>query len=352
MKEFGSDFHYITQAKRGGKTIFDFYPSANYYADGRQALIHLYHSQGWERLWIPEYFCYDVVASLKSAGLDLCFYADYPGYNEDSKTLEAIQRNRRFRPTDAVLRVNYFGTRTCRSVEKINIPVVEDHTHDLIGDWAVRSTADWCIASLRKSLPVPEGGMLWSPVGLQLPNAPAISEENERIASTRWEAMKLKTRYLAGDDVDKAAFRARFVDTEEFFDRAAVCALDCQSQEFLSQFDVRLWYNRKRENWELLRGLKKDGMKIIGPDWMGCYPFSLILLFDSLSERDRVRKELIAHQIYPAILWSLPHCPADGELFQFSRGMLSIHCDGRYTKEEILQMKSIIDSVLNSDRAN
>lgn len=345
MKEFGSDFHYVQSTGGSGNTLRDFFPSANYYADGRQALIHLYRSQGWQRLWVPEYFCYDVVASLEKAGLNLAFYTDHPDYHDDSKTLEAIQRKGHFRAADALLRVNYYGTRSYRSTERLNIPVVEDHTHDLIGDWALRSTADWCIASLRKSLPVPEGGMLWSPVGLKLPAKPAVSEENEKIATIRWEAMKLKARYLAGEDVEKAAFRAGFVDTEEYFDRAEVCALDRQSQEFLKAFDVRDWYNRKRENWELLRDIKKESVWVVRPEGMGCYPFSLVLLFDSQEERDRVRKELIARQVYPAILWSI-HAAKDGEGLKFSQGMLSIHCDARYNAAEIQQLKSIIESIL------
>jgi len=340
VKEFGSNFHYIESQGSGDNTLQDFFPSANYYADGRQALIDLYRSQGWQRLWAPEYFCYDVIASLKEAGLELAFYVDYPGNNDN------LNLNVNFRAGDALLRVNYFGLRGYRSTEKLMVPVVEDHTHDLIGDWAINSHADWCIASLRKSLPVPEGGMLWSPMGLKLPKAPVVSEENEKIAAIRWDAMKLKARYLAGEDVEKTAFRAGFVDTEEYFDRAEVCALDAGSQEFLNAFDIRDWYNRKWENWELLRDIKKEGVRVLRPENRGCYPFSLILVFTSVYDRDTVRKALIEKQIYPAILWSLPHCPADGELFKMSRGMLSIHCDARYTKEEILQMKRTIESIL------
>ena len=338
MIEFGSDFHFINSFNGKGNSLQDFYPKANYYADGRQALIDLYRSQGWKRLWVPEYFCYDVIASLKEAGLNLCVYVDYPG-NDDN-------HNANVRQGDALLRVNYFGMRSYRGVDKLNIPVVEDHTHDLIGGWAINSHADWCIASLRKSLPVPEGGMLWSPMGLKLPQAPAVSEENEKIAAIRWETMRLKSRYLAGENVEKAAFRAGFVDTEEYFDRAEVCALDKESQRYLKTFDVREWYNRKLENWELLCDIKGEGVKVLRPESMGCYPFSLVLVFTSGYDRDRVRKALIERQIYPAILWNIPHCPANGEVFKMSNGMLSIHCDARYTKEEILQMKSIIESIL------
>ena len=307
-------------------------------------MIDLYRSQDWQRLWVPEYFCYDVIASLKEAGLELRFYVDYPGNNDNLNDNENLNLN--FRQGDALLRVNYFGMRSYRSPEKLRVPVVEDHTHDLIGGWAMNSHADWCIASLRKTLPIPEGGMLWSPMGLKLPKTPAASEENEKIAATRWEAMRMKARYLAGENVEKAAFRAGFVETEAYFDRAEVCAMDKESQRYLKTFDVREWSNRKRQNWELLCDIKGEGVKVLRPESMGCYPFSLVLAFTSGYDRDRIRKALIERQIYPAILWSIPHCPANGEVFKMSNGMLSIHCDARYTKEEILQMISIIESIL------
>lgn len=346
MIEFGSDFHYISCFQSRDSTLCDFYQKANYYADGRQALIHLYQSQGWQRLWMPEYFCYDVIATLENAGLNIIYYQDWPDNRDDSKTLENIQRKGQFKPNDAILRVNFFGTRTKRSSENLLVAaVVEDHTHDLIGDWAMHSTADWCIASLRKTLPIPEGGMLWSPMGLKLPEAPETSIENEQIAITRWEAMKLKARYLAGESVEKAAFRKGYIETEEYFDSASICALDKESQEYLKSFNIREWYNQKRVNWNLLKDIRKEGVRVIRPESMGCYPFSLVLLFDSFDERDRVRKELIEHQVYPAVLWNVD-VPTDGEIFKFSRGMLSIHCDARYTQEDILQLKSIIESIL------
>ncbi len=343
MIEFGSDFHYISGFQGMGNTLGDFYPHANYYADGRQALIHLYQSQGWRRLWVPEYFCYDVIASLKDAGLNLMFYRDWPR-NGEVNLYDSI--NKVVGPSDAVLWVNYFGTRSFRCTEKLSeAAIVEDHTHDLIGDWPIHSTADWCIASLRKTLPIPEGGMLWSPMGLKLPSAPEVSEENERMVTIRWNAMKLKARYLIGEAVEKSEFRKGYVETEEYFDHAQVCALDKSSQDYLKRFDIRSWYNQKRENWDLLKDIKKEKVQVICPESIGCYPFSLVLLFDDPDERDRVRKELIAHQIYPAVLWNVPDAPSC-EVKSFSRRMLSIHCDARYSAEDIQRMRAIIESIL------
>lgn len=346
MIEFGSDFHYIASYNKEGKPLSEYYPSANYYADGRQALIHLYKSQGWERLWMPEYYCYDVIESLKEAGLNIVFYSDFPDYKDDDATLSSIQRKGYFRPTDAVLRVNYFGLRAYRSSENLPVAaVIEDHTHDLIGDWARKSTADWCIASLRKTLPVPEGGILWSPKGLMLPEPPASYAKNEDIASIRWNAMELKTRYLAGDDMEKSAFRPGYVDTEAFFDTCEVCALDKRSQGYLMSFEVDAWYQRKLENWRLFSDVHYRDVRVLKPENQQCYPFSLVLVFNTRDKRDKVRQALIENNVYPAILWYIPS-PADGDVFMMSNNMLSIHCDGRYSEEDIEQLKLIIDRVI------
>ena len=346
MIEFGSDFHYIDSYNKEGKRLCDYIPSALYFADGRQPLINLYKSQGWKRLWVPEYYCYDVIASLKEAGLEIVFYTDFPGYKEDDATLELIQEKGHFRPTDAVLRVNYFGLCAYRNSENLSVAaVIEDHTHDLIGDWARNSTADWCIASLRKTLSIPEGGILWSPKGLKLPEPPTPSEKNEDIASIRWNSMELKAGYLAGDDIEKSTFRQGYVDTEAFFDTCDVCALDKRSQEYLLSFDIDTWYQRKLENWRQLRDVHHLDVKVLKPESHLCNPFSLMLVFNSRDKRDRVRQDLIEHSVYPAILWHIPS-PADGDVYRMSNNMLSIHCDARYSTEDIQQLKSIIEKVI------
>ena len=346
MKEFGSDFHYINSYSNVGNKLGDYIPSANYYADGRLPLIHLYKSQGWERLWVPEYFCYDVITSLKESGLNIIFYTDFPGYKDDVVTLESIQKKGLFRPTDAVLWVNYFGLRAYRNSENLPVAaVIEDHTHDMMGVWARKSTADWCIASLRKTLPIPEGGILWSPKGLPLPEPPASSEKNEDIASIRWNAMEQKASYLAGDDIEKSVFRPGYVDTEAFFDTCDVCALDKRSQEYLLSFDIDAWYRRKLENWRLLSDMHYQDVRVLKPESHQCYPFSLVLVFNSRDKRDKVRQVLIENNVYPAILWYIPS-PADGAVFMMSNNMLSIHCDGRYSEEDIEQLKLIIEKVI------
>lgn len=336
MKEFGSDFHYLKKGDNASGLIGHYYPDAVYYASGRQALIDLYKQMGWKRLWVPEYFCYEVLGSMERAGLNLKFYIDYPLSN-DEEVLSSLH----FEDGDALFRMNYFGLRSRRSNSAIQVPVVEDHTHDLIGDWASNSDADWCIASLRKSLPLAEGGILWSPKGYHLPEAPVMTTLNNRLAALRWNAMRLKTSFLDNKIFDKTEFRNIMVTTEDQFDSLELSALDPETVDYLGHFDVGLWLKGKQKNWTVLKDVKTGSFNVLLPETEDCTPFSLILLFKNEEERNRYRMALIEKNVFPAILWSIPS-GKQSVVADFSRRMLSIHCDARYCSDDLFRLRSII----------
>jgi len=75
MKEFGSDFHYV-ESTGEGETLFDYFPKANLYANGRQAIQELIVQERWKRIWMPEYFCYEIIDSIKKNDIQICFYND------------------------------------------------------------------------------------------------------------------------------------------------------------------------------------------------------------------------------------------------------------------------------------
>ncbi len=338
MKEFGSDFHFISPQTYSGKGLGDYYPDAVYYADGRQALIDLYRQNGWKRLWVPEYFCYEVLRSVEREGIHLKFYLDYPLFDECA-TLHSLP----FEKGDVLLRVNYFGLRARRSNQDLPVPVIEDHTHDLIGDWAINSDADWCIASLRKSLPLAEGGFLWSPKGGIIKTSPKSTSENESLAYMRWRAMRTKTMFLNDLIADKRAFRADFVSTEERFDELRISAIDVESSNYIKQFDVAQWYKKKRANWNILKRKMEGNLSntVLEPECTVCTPFSFTLLFGSVTERNDFRESLIHQSVYPAILWKVPE-NISSRVVDFSERVLSIHCDARYSKEDMIQLADIM----------
>lgn len=338
MIEFGSDFHYIDSYFSGRAHLTDVYRNAMLMADGRQCIVALIRQNGWKRLWMPEYFCYEVIETIKQqTEAEIKYYHDLPDC-DDTAEIKQLP----FEKGDVLFRVNYFGTRDSRSNKDIPVPVIEDHTHDLLGHWALYSDADWCIASLRKTLPVPEGGMVWSPKELSVESL-EFSVSSEEIAAERWEGMEMKAQYLRGEAVEKEAFRKKYLETEDWFDVAEPTAIDARTREFLGQFDINSWQGAKRRNWELLRSLVNA--KCLLPEDDSCTPFSFVVMADSHQERERLRKQLIERAVYPAVLWNVPDT-VSREVKDFSERMLSIHCDGRYTEDDMRQLAVIINEAI------
>ena len=292
---------------------------------------------------MPEYFCYEVIATIAGqTGIEMVYYPDSPLSN-DGKVIEGLP----YQDGDVLFRVNYFGMRYYRSNKNIRVPVIEDHSHDLLSYWALNSDADWCMASLRKSLPLPEGGMMWSPKGNTLSMELVQSDVNNRIASIRWKGMEMKKEYLEGGNVSKEDFRKRLTETEEWFDTAEPSLMDERSRKVVTeQLDINLWLGAKRRNLEILKRLiDRERCEILMPEHESCTMFSFVMLFEDRTERDKVREQLIASSVYPAILWAVPDDASAGTK-DFSSRMLSIHCDGRYTEDDMKLLAEIINQSL------
>lgn len=193
---------------------------------------------------------------------------------------------------------------------------------------------DWCIASLRKSLPIAEGGALWSPKGLQLPQPPAQTEQNERLAEIRWQAMEMKRSYLDGECIDKSHFRSLYIDTENLFEELPLSAISERDYRIVSSIDAEEWNALKKRNWRLLNRALSGKIEVLQPENDRCVPFSFVIRGQGL------RGRLIDNKIYPAILWEVSE--------EVDQDLLSLHCDGRYTESDIQSMISIIEECLKS----
>ena len=260
--EYGSDFHLIEEFLSGKENLTDVFPDAVFLADGRQCLVTLIRQECWRRIWLPEYFCYEVIDSMKAmTDIEIMYYLDYPSFIE-SETVYSLP----FQKGDVILRMNYYGMRDFRSNKNIPIPVIEDHSHDILSHWALNSDADWCIASLRKTIPIPEGGIIWSPKGYILPTQLLNSHDNQILAANRWRAMEIKAEYLAGKKVDKNSFRKIFTKTEELFDFLDVSSIDNRSMDYIYNFNIIKWKEAKKRNWSILKSLFNLAYEVLAPE--------------------------------------------------------------------------------------
>ena len=340
MKEFGSDFHKLDWSD--GKSIIDkIDKQCRLYALGRHALESILLQENIECLWLPTYFCHESIISIEKLVGKIKYYSIIPTDNPYE-----IVGDLPIEKDDFVFLMNYFGLWGHLHTPNLECKIIEDHSHDLTSNWALTSRANWCIASLRKTLPIAEGGILWSPVGHKLPAYSVNSQVHLQNAVHRQTAMEMKLEYLSGGQIEKELFLNMYRETENQFDRLPISPISEVSKLIVEKMDIDSWYSVKKSNWTILSHLMdKSKATIIVPDSLNNTLFSLILLFENTSIRNKIRYRLIENGVYPAILWPIPE-KFDHKAQYFGERMLSFHCDGRYKPEDMYELADIINQCM------
>lgn len=341
--EHGSEFHRLDASPPGLDFRAPPWVGGHRLGSGRDALRlvvrHGLAGRGWRRLWVPGFLCQEVVAALAGEGLALGAYFDLPGR---PLALPPATRG------EAVLVVNTFGLRAGPTPSlPPGVDIVEDHTHDPTSPWAAGSRADFAVASLRKTLPVPEGGVLWSPKGHPLPAAPPVTEVRRAAAAAKREAMTLKRSYLAGEVVEKESFRSLALAGEEGIASGEISSMTAETADELSAFPLERWRAARARNWGFLAGrLSRLGwLRVLEPESSACAGSSVVVLVDDPARRDRVRTRLIERRVYPAVLWPLEATvvPVPLEARALSRRVLSLHCDVRYGESDLSRVADLVE---------
>jgi hypothetical protein len=293
--------------------------------------------------------CQHVVESLVATGTPCQVYEDAP--TQAGPTPHTLTPA----PKDVVLVVNYFGLRSSAALESLQLSgaaLLIDHTHDPLSEWAHGDQADYAIASLRKTVPIPDGGVLWSPKGHPLPAAPEFTETRARAAQSKWKAMRLKGHYLAGELVNKADFRALASDGEADIARGAISGMVPTSQARLPSLPLGTWRTRRQSNHDaLVTALQgAPGLEVLTGTPEAC-PFSAYLVFEGAAMRGAVRAALIQACVYPAVLWPMD-TPALKGIPEAHRALgdrtLSVHCDMRYSAADMTRVAAVILEALSA----
>jgi len=336
--ELGSEFHWMGVP---GEPCLPWPKQAVWFALGRQAVAELAADLKAQSIWLPEYFCHDVAEAWR-ASFKVRLYRDDPRRPEpDFKSIQAG-------PRDVVLAVNYFGVREGKPWaawrRKHDCVLLEDHSHDPLSPWALKSRADFAFASVRKTMPVPDGALLWSP--LHLPLLPAPSGGDWTGSALKLAAMIWKTDFLAGKSSPdlKTAFREMQASGEERLEKSAASALSPWSEKFLAAGVPSAWRSRRRENTRRLID-KLDGWKTAQPlfrDWPAdAVPFAAVLVFPSQSVRDDFRAYLTSRNVYCPVHWEAPGAAGE-EVRELASCVLTIPTDQRYSLDDMERVADIL----------
>ena len=166
------------------------------------------------------------------------------------------------------------------------------------------------------------------------------------MANIRYEAMRLKASYLKNNNGDKNIFREKFILTENMIGSLPISGMDVESFKIIQSMDIEKWTSIRRNNWNIAYDILANKFNVLKPSTINdtfC-PLSLVILCDTCNDRDLLRQHLISNSIYPAILWDVPQDTNYPDALDFSKRMLSIHCDARYSTDDIKKMCQIINA--------
>jgi hypothetical protein len=314
--------------------------NAVWYALGRHAVEVLISQLGSPRLWLPDYFCHEVAERWRRA-TQVELYEDDPRWPEPRWS--SLQPG----PRDLVVAVNYFGVRHGAAWrewrEGTPCLLVEDHAHDPASEWATTSSADYAFSSLRKTLPVPDGAILWSPRRLGLPEQPAGGADGSQL---KLAAMLLKGEYLGrGDEELKERFRRLQADGEERLAEAPVSGASAATREALVRGIPLPWRARRSENTaRLLSAL--HGWEVVEPlftEWPAdAAPLGAVLLFSSREKRDAARESLRETGVYCPVHWGDLVGSGVERVRELAERSLTIPTDWRYTAADMARVASLV----------
>jgi len=340
--ELGSEFHWMGIPQ--GPFISWPEPHA-LFASGREAFLsawRMLHKSSSNVLFVPDYFCEEVVLWWEQRGVATQRYIDGP--HREGPDWETLTVS----PGDVVLAVNYFGVRDAAvwaSWRQANDKVflVEDHSHDPLSPWALNSTADYSFASLRKTFPSPDGAILWSSRRLPLPSTSVSADCHG--SALKLAAMVLKEEYLrSGNEQVKKTFREFQLAGEESMSASRVATVSPWSRFLLSFGYPQSWRNQRETNVRTFyTRLKADSsVQRLFSSWPPHHcPYNAVLLFSSSAKREASRLHLIAEKIYPSLHWELGPA-ASPEALDVSSRILTIPADQRYGENDMMRVAATL----------
>lgn len=299
-----------------------------YFANARSALYCLLLSLRPNRIWIPDFVCPAVIDAVTKAGIALSTYAIDGGLRLcETDWLGAVDAG------DAVLTVDYFGFPfDLNGLRGLGATIIADCCQALfkMPNW---QDADYFIASPRKFVGVPDGGILvsQSPLPINLQPAPLEWQTNSLNASLARRAFDEGN----GDDGWFAAFQEN-----ESLQPTGPFSMSAESKELIARLDYEFIAAKRRENYKVLSSILQ-GNALFPELEDDVVPLGFPI---RVERRDDLQQKLFANKVFAPIHWHLSDADLDGLAFELSEHILTLPCDQRYTSEQMTWLARLVKS--------
>lgn len=297
-------------------------------ATARSAFALLEESLRPRQVWLPSYLCSAMVEPFPAERPRIRFYAvDGRLRPDDDSWLREI------RPGDLAVFIDYFGFTGWGEhggeARRAGAWVVEDACQALLND-GFSEHAHYVVASPRKFVGVPDGGLLLARKGAELPGCELPPP------SPAWWLDALAATQLRAEFDRHGGGRAWFPLFQKT-DAMSPCQPMRMSELSALLLHHRIDYEeitrRRRENYRFLASELAD--VAIFPDLgPGVVPLGFPV---RIRDRDRLRQALFDAEIYPAVHWPIAGVvPAEFETSHRLAGeIMTLPCDQRYARSDM-----------------
>lgn len=316
-------------------------PDTYYYASGRTALYQILRSLAprHHKIWLPDWLCHSMVDAVVKAGFEYCFYELDDQFKATLNALDHVG----YSDGNVVLMVNYFGLQDLTGTEMAikeafpNSVVIED---DVQAYWVFAERdnpyADYCFTSLRKSLAIPDGGLVKTTRPMPIVNG------CNTFSPVKLKAGLMKLNRGKGGVRDEE-YLALYEEGERLIDDNYDSMMTDASKSLYASINLRQEKLQRQENAAcLLKGLSGIGIRPLIP-----IPNDAVPLFVPvyLENRDEVRRRMFKHEVFCPIHW-----PIEGMKTKHGTDMamheLSLIVDQRYVPSD---MNIILSLIKNND---
>lgn len=280
-------------------------------------------------VWLPSFLCPVVIPCFRDTGTAVRFFPVDVCLHIETHWLAEVHEG------DIVVLIDYFGLPTpdqiAASIVARGAWLIEDACQALLNH-SFSSHAHYVIASPRKFVGVPDGGILAS-AHLSLPSSSGLS----RADADWWLVALSASRGRAEFDRygDDRRWFAQFQDAEKNapMDARAMSEL---STTLLDRLPFDLVAKRRRKNYAHLQSALA-AYSLLGPLPPSVVPIGFPI---RVQNRDRVRDALFRKEIFPPVHWPIgSHVPAEFTASHtLAAEIMTLPCDQRLSESDIERM--------------
>ena len=298
---------------------------------------------------IPSYICDTVVKPFVIKGWKVYFYQ----LNDKLEPIESevIDLVKKYDPS-VIFTVLYYGNDSIINIRGFLKEWEDNKEHFCVEDLTQSifyfeklemgfvDKMKYQVASLRKWLPIPDGGVA------NLYNEPKyIEKEKPEYESYQLLAQSMKAEYLKGENISKDKFlKLHRIAEDALDDRYEILPMNNESIKVLKNIDWEKIYTRRNENAIYLQE-ELELFSEIDNFWKLDKNAAPLYMPIIIEDRDAFQEYMKRQNIFLPVLWPVPEQVGDA-LNEFVdriyNKMLAIPCDHRYTKKD---MKYIIDKI-------